>query len=113
MKTEGPLSDDIEDDGLEELVEVDDDGEDLDVPEVGGFDDPLADEENLSDSSVSYDLEEISPEEEAQLAQMEARKKQDSTWQNYFLENDEIGTPRFDDLDDDDNGSWKENGSGR
>ena len=113
VKTEGSLSDDIEDDGLEELVEVDDDGEDLDVPEVGGFDDPLADEENLSDSSVSYDLEEISPEEEAQLAQMEARKKQDSTWQNYFLENDEIGTPRFDDLDDDDNGSWKENGSGR
>ena len=107
MKSGNAASDYIDDD-IEELEAITDSGDDLDVPEVEDFVDPLENDDSPYESAVPYDLEEISPEEEAQLAQAASQEKDKFSWQDEFLDDDEIGTPKFDDLDEDDENFWRE-----
>lgn len=106
LKTLPPKSDDLTE-GAEELEEIMVDDDDLDVPEVEDFVDPLENDDTPVEVTYADELMEISPEEEAQLAQVEAQKKK-STWSSDLLTDDEMGTLSFDDLDSDDEDFWRE-----
>ena len=100
-------SDDIENDDVEELEELPESDDDLGIPLIDDFVDPLADDKSPVEAEP-LDLEELSPEEEAQLSRGAVQEKKSATWRDGFLSDDEIGTPRFDDLDDEDESFWKE-----
>lgn len=101
------IPDDIESDDVEELEEIPESEDDLDIPRIDDFVDPLADDRSPVEAEP-FDLEELSPEEEEQLSQVELQEKKSVTWRDGFLSDDEIGTPRFDDLDDEDESFWKD-----
>ncbi len=101
------IPDDIESDDVEELEEIPESEDDLGIPRIDDFVDPLADDRSPVEAEP-FDLEELSPEEEEQLSQVELQEKKSVTWRDGFLSDDEIGTPRFDDLDDEDESFWKD-----
>lgn len=101
MKTEQTKTDDIKGD-----KNLDDD---IDVPVVEDFVDPLDEEDLMEEETVADELVEISPEEEAQIAQIEAQEKKKSySWAKDFLSEDDIGTPSFKDLDEENDSFWDE-----
>ncbi len=105
MKTNAVTTDDIRNGDIEELEELSED-EDLEVPVVEDFVDPLENEPSFAEVAEPDELEEISPEEEAQLAQVEAQAKKNVKWFNNFLSDEEMGTPSFEDLDSEDDTFW-------
>ena len=107
MKSTPKGSDDIENDDVEELEELPESDDDLGIPLIDDFVDPLADDKSPVEAEP-LDLEELSPEEEAQFSRGAVQEKKSATWRDGFLSDDEIGTPRFDDLDDEDESFWKE-----